>query len=999
MDRLAPVWATLAEDPGTLHLDVDRTALDVAHRIPGMRVLPVVQNFRDGAWDSDVLDAALADGPRDRLVAALTAWTDAERFDGVVIDFEAVATGTHPKLAAFAQALHASLAAHGRTLSMAVPLADAAWDVASYAAVSDDVVLMGYDEHWPGSAPGAMASLPWFSAGLAHRAAATDPAHLVAGLGAHGYDWDTVANTAVPVTFRDAIQAARTAGATVLFDAAAASPHFGYADDHGAGHAVWFADAPSAYAQLRAARAAHVGGVALWRLGAEDPAVWPLLDAWRADRAADVAALDALQPERDVVFEGAGEVLQLVARAAPGRRTVHAAADGTLTDVRYDALPSAYVLRRSGDRPGLASLTFDDGPDAEWTPRILDVLKREGVRATFFIIGENGAAHPELLRRIQDEGHEIGSHTYTHPNLAETPAAVTALELNATQRLVEAVTGRSTLLFRPPYFGDAEPSTAEEVRPLEVASALGYLTVGLRVDPDDWALPGASEIVRRTLAGAPASEVASHARVVLLHDGGGDRSQTLAALPGIIGGLRAQGWRLVPAGELAGMERARTMPPVPVRERWLTRVDQASFLLLNLATRALRAVLVVGLALGFGRIALLVVLALAGWLRARRATPVQAPSGLVSILVPAYNEEKVIERTVRSLLAQEHPDFEIVVVDDGSKDDTYGVVARTFADEPRVRAFKKPNGGKADSLGFGLREARGDVIVALDADTLFPTDMLAQLTRPLGDAKVGAVAGNAKVGNRVNLVTRWQALEYVTAQNLDRRAFALLDCITVVPGAVGAWRRSAVVSAGGFGSDTLAEDQDLTLRVLRGGWSVAYAPDAIAWTEAPDTLRALAKQRFRWSFGTLQCMWKHRDALLRPRYRALGLVAMPNVWIFQIAFTLLAPFMDLLLVAIVAWAWMERSEHPGAGAFAQLRPALTYYAAFMMADIAASMVAFALEKSEQWSLLVWLPLQRIAYRQVLYWVMVRSVWAAMKGAVVGWGKLERKATVAVPPSP
>src|SRR6476661_2611351 len=192
-----------------------------------------------------------------------------------------------------------------------------------------------------------------------------------------------------------------------------------------------------------------------------------------------------------------------------------------------------------------------------------------------------------------------------------------------------------------------------------------------------------------------------------------------------------------------------------------------------------------------------------------------------------------------------------------------------------------------------LASSHGEVVVALDADTHFEPDTIARLTRWFGDESIGAVAGNAKVGNRINLLTRWQALEYITAQNLERRALAALDTILVVPGAVGAWRRSALVKLGGFPTDTLAEDQDLTIALLRAGYRVLYDSQAIAWTEAPDTVSGLIKQRFRWAFGTLQCLWKHRKVTLKPRYGSLGLIAVPQTWLFQFLFSVVAPFVDL----------------------------------------------------------------------------------------------------------
>jgi cellulose synthase/poly-beta-1,6-N-acetylglucosamine synthase-like glycosyltransferase len=332
-------------------------------------------------------------------------------------------------------------------------------------------------------------------------------------------------------------------------------------------------------------------------------------------------------------------------------------------------------------------------------------------------------------------------------------------------------------------------------------------------------------------------------------------------------------------------------------------------------------------------------------------------------------------------------------VDDGSPDRTSEVVQENFAGNARVSLFTKVNGGKAEALNYGIRYAKGEIIIALDADTIFPTDAVSALAHRFYDPKIGAVAGNAKVGNRINLVTRWQALEYITSQNLDRRAFSSLNCITVVPGAVGAWRRSLLEQVGGFASDTLAEDQDLTIKVRKLGYKIGYEESAIAWTEAPDTIRTLSKQRFRWSFGTLQCMWKHRDALFRPRYGALGFIAMPNVWIFQILFPLVSPVMDLMLIWSLLQALMIQLSHQSEYAVSNLQQVLFYYALFLAVDWFAAAFAFVLEKRESWRLLWWLLLQRFCYRQVMYYVMVKSVAVAARGAVVGWGKLERKATV------
>jgi cellulose synthase/poly-beta-1,6-N-acetylglucosamine synthase-like glycosyltransferase/peptidoglycan/xylan/chitin deacetylase (PgdA/CDA1 family) len=704
-----------------------------------------------------------------------------------------------------------------------------------------------------------------------------------------------------------------------------------------------------------------------------------------------------------VDFEGNGELLKVVsAEPQPGARTLEVDPQtGFINSEEITSTPSSYVIERTGDHPGLLALTFDDGPDPRWTPAILDILRRENVPATFFIVGKNGETYPDLVRRVVNEGHEIGNHTFTHPNLGEVPLSLTKLELTATQRLIESLTGHSTVLFRPPYFGDAEADKPQEVQPAYVAQQLGYIVVGVRIDPDDWQLPvTANEIVTRTIVRATDTNPETRGQVILLHDSGGDRSATIEALPQLIHELKARGFRFVPVSELGNLSRDQVMPPIPATERVFTRADAVTFFLLSVSGWALQWIFIIGILLGLGRLLFVGSLALAQWIRSRRREHMHYGSSFapfVSVIVPAFNEELVIGNTINSLLASDYDRFEIIVVDDGSTDRTSEVVKQEFAAEARVRLLTVSNRGKAAALNTGLTDAKGEIIIALDADTLFGPQTIGALANRFFDPEVGAVAGNAKVGNRTNIITRWQALEYITAQNMDRRGFASLNCITVVPGAVGAWRRDLLVAAGGFSSDTLAEDQDLTLEIRRLGYKIGYEDTAVAWTEAPDRLRSLARQRFRWAYGTLQCMWKHRDALFRWRYGTLGWVAMPNVWIFQILFSLISPVMDLMLIYTLVSALSDRLQQPTGYSSTNLQQVLFYYAVFLAIDWITACLAFMLERRERWGLLWWLFLQRFCYRQVMYYVMIKSVGIALRGHVVGWGKLERKATAEARP--
>jgi cellulose synthase/poly-beta-1,6-N-acetylglucosamine synthase-like glycosyltransferase len=525
----------------------------------------------------------------------------------------------------------------------------------------------------------------------------------------------------------------------------------------------------------------------------------------------------------------------------------------------------------------------------------------------------------------------------------------------------------------------------------------------MQIDPKDWKGGEAKKIVDETVemaerglrAGSdPKSYNLKSFNIVLLHDSGGDRSQTVEALPKLIDELRTRGFELVTVGDLLDKTRNDVMPIVPADLWWQTWSGRAAFATVNLLISAVQYLFLIGIALGAGRLVFIGSLAVIEHWRERHAEYDSTYSPTVAVIVPAFNEEKVILQTVTSLLASDHPpNFEIVVVDDGSTDGTYQKCMEAFAGEPRVRVFTKPNSGKPDALNHGVRHTSSDIVIALDADTLFARDTISKLIRHFDDPKVGAVAGNAKVGNRINLLTRWQALEYITSQNLDRRAFNLLNCVTVVPGAVGAWRRELIEMVGGFNDLTLAEDADLTMAIRKLGYSISYEDEAVGLTEAPDTLRGFVRQRYRWMYGTLQAAWKHVDALFRPRYGSLGLVALPNIFIFQVFFPLISPVMDLLLLVNLSISVIKKLQHPQEFSSDSLRRTLFYYALFVAIEFVAAAVAFLLEKKENKRLLVWLFWQRFFYRQLIYYVAIKATMASLKGIAVGWNKVDRKATV------
>src|SRR5438876_6950424 len=617
-----------------------------------------------------------------------------------------------------------------------------------------------------------------------------------------------------------------------------------------------------------------------------------------------------------------------------------------------------------------------------------------------------------IASRILHEGHEIGNHTFTHPDISELSPRLMQLELNLTERLFASRLGIRTLFFRPPYSTDAEPDTEDEVRPLEISENMGYLTIGDAIDPNDWRGESSAEQIASFITAhlppcAPGDRRCGN--IILLHDGGGDRRETVRALPMIIDGIRAKGVQIVSVGDLLHKGRAEIMSPVPANERWAAILSGIGWRLLGAGRTVIVLIFFLGDLLMTGRLLLIGAFAIFDRLRPVRSANAEKSAAYqprVAVLIPAYNEEKVIERTIRSALRSTYRNLRVIVIDEGSKASTLQVARHCFAREAacgRVLILTKANSGKADALNFGLMHLRKDeeIFVGIDADTVIAKDAISFLVPHFLEPKVGAVAGNAKVGNRVNLWTRWQALEYITSQNFERRALNTLGAVSVVPGAIGAWRTSAVREAGGYHIDTVAEDADLTIALLQRGYRVEYEDMALAYTEAPANAKSLMRQRFRWSFGILQSMWKHRAAF--GRKGVLGWIALPNIVIFQILLPVVSPFIDIMFGVGTVWYLIQKYFHPESTDPASFERLAMFFVAFLVIDFLASAIAFALERrrsetrEDVWLLSqVWL--QRFAYRQLFSVVLLKTLKRAIEGQRFAWDKLERTAAVSYRPA-
>ncbi|MFC6065491.1 bifunctional polysaccharide deacetylase/glycosyltransferase family 2 protein [Streptomyces ochraceiscleroticus] len=629
--------------------------------------------------------------------------------------------------------------------------------------------------------------------------------------------------------------------------------------------------------------------------------------------------------------------------------------------------------------PKTVVLSFDDGPDPSWTPKVLEVLRRHHVRADFFLIGQNIARHPSVVRTMVDQGHEVGVHTFSHANLGFTSHASIDQELSTTQSALAGAAGVTTSLIRTPYSSGPDAIDNRSFPVLKYLSSKGYTTAYVDANSNDWKKPGVEKIVRN------ATPQGNKGALTLFHDAGGDRSESVKGVDAYITHMKAKGYRFTTIS--AAMGSGSAMHDATGMTSWKGRA-MLTVTAVAIWTAPWLAYLfyVVG---GMVVLRFVMMLVLAGRHHRQRnpkrsrgefswGPPVTEP---VSVLVPAYNEKECIAHTVRSLTASTHP-IEVIVIDDGSTDGTADIVEALGL--PNVRVLRQRNAGKSAALNNGIVHARHDIIVMMDGDTVFEPSTVSELVQPFANAHIGAVSGNAKVGNRRSLIGAWQHIEYVMSFNLDRRMYDVLDCIPTIPGAVGAFRRRALEEVGGMSGDTLAEDTDVTIAMHRAGWRVVYQEHAVAWTEAPSSFRLLWRQRYRWSYGTMQALWKHRRSVVEHGASGrFGRVGMPLVGIFHVGAPLLSPVIDVFTLYGMIFLSPWKS--------------LAVWCLLLLFQLLCAAYAFRLDR-ERYRCLVMLPLQQVVYRQLMYMVLIHSCITAATGARLRWQKIRRTGEV-VAPSP
>jgi len=927
----------------------------------------------DATGDSDaVIDAMLLPSTLTKLMSDLvTAAKDLEAV-GACIDFGQLNKKSLDRLNSFFDALQAAFNQSDLRSCIVLQADGQAWQDPVFARGFDKVVLKMFHQPWMGSSPAPLAADIWFAETATAALDIIGPTRLVAAVGNFAVDW--VSGEPMPETlpYAEAIDRISKSGADLQFSTNTSNSFSSFRDADGALHKLWLLDAASAHNQLNMLQDLGIHNIALWSTGQEDPGIWKVLAHDWQDFETLAADLSVVQFENYVHYDGEGAFLKVEAKQNVGLRNVDFdPLSGRVTDQSFSVYPAPYSIKRYG-KPEAKKLvlTFDDGPVREATQPILDTLRDMQVPAAFFLVGSIVMDAPDLVERMVDEGHEIGSHTFSHPQMDQVSSARADLEFSLLNKVIGGVTGVGTTLYREPFQRSGGPISASRVASLETAQDAGYVIAGMDVSSHDWEGLSAEQIVATVVEQVEAGA----GNVILLHDGGGDHSATVAAVPVIISELRARGYEFTSLADLLNVEHSTLMPAssssAPV-------IDLISFAAVSSTQKAMMSIFWIVLSIGLIRSGGVLIFAL---LR-RPNRPVKLTKHpKVSIIIPAFNEEKVIENCIECVLNSDYPNYEVIIVDDGSTDNTLNKVL-TFKHRHNVKVVMQPNQGKWAALNRAILTLDSEIAVCIDADTQICKDSISNLIRHFSNPKVGAVAGKILVGNRSRLLARLQSLEYSISQNMDRKAYDLINGMLVVPGAMGAWRVQALRDGGLFRKDTMTEDSDLTISVNRAGYRIIYDEQARAYTEAPERVGQLLTQRLRWSLGMLQSAWKHKNAFLERR--AIGLVSIPDMFIFGYAFPLLAPIADLLVVVLLV-----RYLQDGGNA---VSPDLIWaYLALPMLELMLAFAALARDKDESlWSLLLW-PAYRLIYRPLLYYSVIRSITRAISGRLANWGTQNRQ---------
>jgi spore germination protein YaaH/peptidoglycan/xylan/chitin deacetylase (PgdA/CDA1 family) len=1006
----------LLGDDGSVVDRLDQRMLRLAQN-EGLRTMALLQNIdeQDGSWRPDRVRALAHDrSARQRLAEQLVRLCAAQHLQGIHLDLERARDSRD--LEPIAADIQRALRREQLELQIDVPPGIDA-PLAALARVSSGIVVMAYDEHDANSPAGPVASDAFVESALRSAAALVPAAKLTAALALHGYEWVS-GEAGHRISFDQAQVIARQAQVEVRRNGSNLHVQFRDGDRN---HEVWLADTESVRGQARIAAATNIHSLALWRLGGEDPEIWPALrerrtlalDRAMAERRADGdknttsllqssnwafqapsqsssasndrrGARSALQTSRpaprianDLSIETrkSGSAQTGPATRMAGRRPV-SSRNRVGEDEHGLTLSAPFPFEREPPTPkrSTVALVFEGGPDPLSTPHILDELAQQHAPATFIVRGAQALREPELIERIFREGHALGNGGFTYTSIGRISDTRLRLELEVTSRLIELLVRRRPLLFRAPTPA-TDPSSTAMNPALETVAALGYI-VDRTARPTSSTLSDADEMVRQALVAGRRSGV------IVLRDDPSHRVPTLRALTRIVAQLRTDGMQLVPLANVLGKQRDEVMPPAPRRVHIGERLT--SFLLANAlaVSRVLPLILWLSLGLFVARALVMMTLAIVSFGRVPEELP-PSPLPSVTALIPVFNAMLSVEQTIDSVLASDIP-LDVVIIDDGSTDGTAEQLSQRYRREPRVRLLRQAHAGKAAALLTGFAACKTEVIVTLDPGTLFATDTARNLVEPLRDPSVGAVSGTAQVGNADNALCRWQALESLIHQEIGQRAWDLVGALQIVPSTMGAWRRRAVVEVGGFSSTTLAADLDLTMALCSRGWRIVHAARARAHVEAPTALGTLIRQRIHSSFGILQALWRHRPVANQPESRRHN----RRGWLALLFIEVLMPLSALPALGAAALATLAGDFQPA------LHAGLVLFAVELAQLAVAVLFAGRSGGGSTARLLLSLVTSQLVYRPLRLAIVLRSIGRLVDGIPIGAKPSHRSAAMA-----
>jgi cellulose synthase/poly-beta-1,6-N-acetylglucosamine synthase-like glycosyltransferase/peptidoglycan/xylan/chitin deacetylase (PgdA/CDA1 family) len=689
--------------------------------------------------------------------------------------------------------------------------------------------------------------------------------------------------------------------------------------------------------------------------------------------------------------EGKGVILNYI-EGKFGTRKVQYNLDGQALKVEYSSYPTKSLLEYKGQNNNNIAITFDDGPDPVITDKVLNILKEKSAKATFYLIGQNAARYPEIVKRIVREGHQIGNHSYSHSGLSNLQDQAIKDEIQETQNILKQITGEYPKFVRTPFNDSPYHSVEGDVRIAKIAQELGLTVSEFDTDPRDWEIGKSADEILALSTNNPRSQL-------LLHDAGKleERQGFLNALPKILDFYKEKNIELVTTNVLLDNKE------VIIKDNTfdINSYFIPAFILSKTKLIANNLVFYMTILSLFFLVLIRILWVIQVNRKDKEFKPYTPP---VSIVIPSFNEENVCIATVESLIAQNYPEYEIIFVDDGSKDRSYEILKIKYILNRRIKIYKKENGGKATALNFGIAKAIHDIVILVDADTQFKKDSIHNLARHFQDPKIGAVAGNVQVGNdyftqkengaknlKFNFLTIFQRIEYITSQNFFREAFELVNIITIVSGAIGAYRKSAIFEAGGISTDTLAEDGNLSFDVLKNGWKIVYERNAISLTEAPEDIKSLFKQRIRWAFGNIQVLWKNRSIMLNPKSGWLGMVAMPFAWNCFIGLVI-SPFISIFIFGYAIYEILSSGSFTADSKL--ILAAMFWYVMFILIELVVVFLAIYRDPSKsKFRLIPFFFLYTFAFPFFLFIVSIQVLIKIFSGTAQGWGHLKRTGTV------